>query len=208
MGEPKPLASLSSGLLARKGQARPAMRPQGFGGFGAGFGGHDDLGWNDMGHDHHMPVSFRDGAPIEPVPPVLRQRQELAEEFADAGEHEEYANDEAPPLPLLRTKPGAKAPAPAVAKPAAVTESKPLPTVAIARARKAAKGRKGKAAFTLRLDAERHLKLRLACAIGRESAQSIVTEALDRYLDAIPELEELAGKVPTGRKGKGAHTGE
>ena len=31
MGEPKAFASLSSGLLARKGAARPAMRPQGFG---------------------------------------------------------------------------------------------------------------------------------------------------------------------------------
>ena len=30
MSIPKPLASLSSGLLARKGGARPAMRPQGF----------------------------------------------------------------------------------------------------------------------------------------------------------------------------------
>ena len=29
--EPRPFASLSSGLLARKGAARPAMRPQGFG---------------------------------------------------------------------------------------------------------------------------------------------------------------------------------
>ena len=29
--EPKAFASLSSGLLARKGAARPAMRPQGFG---------------------------------------------------------------------------------------------------------------------------------------------------------------------------------
>ena len=34
--EPKPFASLSSGLLARKGAARPAMRPQGFGQGGAG----------------------------------------------------------------------------------------------------------------------------------------------------------------------------
>ena len=33
--EPKPFASLSSGLLARKGAARPAMRPQGFGQVGA-----------------------------------------------------------------------------------------------------------------------------------------------------------------------------
>ena len=30
MSEAKPFASLSSGLLARKGTAKPAMRPQGF----------------------------------------------------------------------------------------------------------------------------------------------------------------------------------
>ena len=56
MSEPRPFASLSPSLLARKGGARPAMRPQ----------VHpmhqfheatarqleDDLGWNDMGHDH------------------------------------------------------------------------------------------------------------------------------------------------------------
>jgi len=47
--EAKPFASLSSGLLARKGAARPAMRPQGFGGqAGSGL---EDLGWNDMGFE-------------------------------------------------------------------------------------------------------------------------------------------------------------
>jgi hypothetical protein len=46
--EPKPFASLSSGLLARKGAARPAMRPQGFSQLGAGL---EDLGWNDMGFE-------------------------------------------------------------------------------------------------------------------------------------------------------------
>ena len=50
MGEAKSFASLSSGLLARKGAAKPAMRrpvptnhPSAF--------DHDDLGWNDMGYD-------------------------------------------------------------------------------------------------------------------------------------------------------------
>lgn len=51
MAEPKPLASLSAGLLARKGAARPAMRRQaqtlGLG----NFGNQEDLGWNDMGYD-------------------------------------------------------------------------------------------------------------------------------------------------------------
>src|SRR3954453_14860264 len=52
MGEPKAFASLSSGLLARKGAARPAMRPQGFGQGGAGL---EDLGWNDMGFEPPKP---------------------------------------------------------------------------------------------------------------------------------------------------------
>ena len=52
----RPFASLSSGLLARKGQARPAMRRQ----TTLAEAG-DDLGWNDMGE------------PL-PLPPVLTQR--------------------------------------------------------------------------------------------------------------------------------------
>ena len=51
MADPKPLASLSAGLLARKGAARPAMRRQAQAlGLGA-FGAQEDLGWNDMGYD-------------------------------------------------------------------------------------------------------------------------------------------------------------
>ena len=55
--EPKAFASLSSGLLARKGAARPAMRPQGFGQMGSGL---EDLGWNDMGFEAPKPS---DGEP-------------------------------------------------------------------------------------------------------------------------------------------------
>ena len=62
--EAKPFASLSSGLLARKGAARPAMRPQGFSHYGQPG---DDLGWNDMGYDAPRP------APTE-RPAVLRQQ--------------------------------------------------------------------------------------------------------------------------------------
>jgi len=75
-GSAKPTASLSSGLLARKGQARPAMRPQGFVGLNPGTS-LDDLGWNDMGFDGFEP------APVShEMPPVLAQRNALAEEFA------------------------------------------------------------------------------------------------------------------------------
>ena len=60
---------------------------------------------------------------------------------------------------------------------------------------RSAPGTKSKAAFTLRLDPERHLKLRLACAVGGRSAQLLVTDALDALLGSMPELEDLAGKA-------------
>ena len=59
---------------------------------------------------------------------------------------------------------------------------------------------RAKAAFTLRLDPDRHLRLRLACAVGHRSAQQIVTQALDEYLNARPEIDALAGKVPARGK--------
>ncbi|WP_265587991.1 hypothetical protein [Sphingomicrobium arenosum] len=56
-------------------------------------------------------------------------------------------------------------------------------------------GAKDKAAFTLRLDRERHLKLRLACALTGQSAQKMVTEALDRLLGEMTELDELVAQA-------------
>lgn len=128
LGTAKPLASLSAALLARKGEARPAMRRPAT----ASTPALDDLGWNDMGDD-----------PIAPLPPVLAERRLLADAIA---------------------------PAPGGAR---------------------------KAAFTLRLDAERHLKLRLAAAVGGRSAQALVTEALDAFLATLPDVAALHGQLPT-----------
>ncbi len=58
----------------------------------------------------------------------------------------------------------------------------------------------GRSAFTLRLDAERHLRLRLACTLDDRSAQALVTDALDRLLAEMPELEVLAEHVGKRRK--------
>ncbi|WP_066660602.1 MULTISPECIES: hypothetical protein [unclassified Sphingomonas] len=160
-GSAKPAASLSSGLLARKGQARPAMRPQGFVGLDPGTS-LDDLGWNDMGSDLPPPA-------FEPVPPVLAQRQTLVEEFAPA-------------------------PAPEPEVPA-----RPVSTATAARIGREVGARKGKAAFTLRLDHDRHLKLRLASAVTGRSAQVIVTEALDAFLESLPELGALVDRLPAGK---------
>ena len=63
MNEPKPFASLSSGLLARKGAAKPAMRPQGFGQMG---GSIEDLGWNDMGYSAPLPSEAFPAVDAEP----------------------------------------------------------------------------------------------------------------------------------------------
>ena len=52
-------------------------------------------------------------------------------------------------------------------------------------------------AFTLRLDAERHLKLRMACTLTGRSAQSLVTEAVDAMFAEMPELDPLIARVQT-----------
>jgi hypothetical protein len=67
----KPMAALNPGLLARKGQARPAMRRADT--FTALARAGDELGWNDMG----------EGAPAA-LPPVLAARERLAAELGAA----------------------------------------------------------------------------------------------------------------------------
>ena len=49
-----------------------------------------------------------------------------------------------------------------------------------------------RAAFTLRLDAHRHFRLRLASTLRDCSAQALVTEALDQFLDNIPQLGDIS----------------
>lgn len=192
MRDTKAFASLSSGLLARKGQARPAMRPQGF---GTGQGTPDDLGWNDMGHDVVRPAGVRLPADLSgpqpvlpanaPVPAVVRQQDEIAREFSP------------PPIELVTEEPAPvaieAAPAPAAAK----RRAKPVVELSRAQATKIAPRAAGrKAAFTLRLDVERHLRLRLACAVQNRSAQQLVTDALDQLLAGLPDVERLAASLP------------
>ena len=182
----KPLASLSSTLLARKGTARPAMRPQGFGGFGSPQSAQDDLGWNDMGdHDAAAPLAE------VPVPPVLVQREVLREEFA---------TPEPEPEPEAKSE---SEPEPVASSPVAEDVAKPLRPVSVATATRIGRETRAKhvaharSAFTLRLDTDRHLKLRLASALQNRSAQQLVTEALDALLETLPEVETLVGQLPT-----------
>ncbi len=205
-------ASLSSGLLARKGAAKPAMRPQGFTGF-------EDLGWNDMGHDpaaedgvegdlpEHVPSSIAALTPApkhaKPVPSdpqggvegaqepeVVSQQRAIAESFPDEVEAEIEVEAEAEAegeaeieVPEIEA-PEVQAPAEIVALP-----RREAPAAATGR----------KFAFTLRIDAARHFRLRLATAVTGRSAQAIVTGALDALLESIPEVEALAERVPPAK---------
>jgi hypothetical protein len=202
MNEARPFASLSSGLLARKGTARPAMRPQGY------VGGFEDLGWNDMGYNpeppveeelpEHVPSSITaltpsprgGGAPDLDEPEVVAQQRAIAESFDPHGigaDPEEYDESEEIEQEAEASEPiVAKAPTPIVKLPKRSRPSTPVQSVAPGK----------KAAFTLRLDGERHLRLRLATAVTRRSAQHIVTAALDQFLASIPEVESLAERVP------------
>ena len=210
--EAKLFASLSSGLLARKGAARPAMRPQGFGGqAGSGL---EDLGWNDMGfeppkaaeverdEDHDAfgedVVEHPRAHPTGLTPigsPVHDQQAEIADRFngVDEGsdQEEEIGEvEEAAELHQTEVEEVCEAPE-IIAAPIVV----PAPAPRRAPRVRAAVGTKGKAAFTLRLDPERHLKLRLACAVDGRSAQQLVTQALDQLLERVPDLDGLAAKA-------------
>lgn len=214
----KPLASLSSGLLARKGQARPAMRPQGYGGFGGIPGQQDDLGWNDMGHDvAHSPY-------VAPVPSVVRQLEQLHEEFSPPApqayepepqqaepyeaydEVDEFEEEPAPAntfapltIPVIQA-PVLQAPAPEAPMPhAEVVRPVSVATATRLDRETAAKTKHGKAAFTLRLDHDRHLKLRIASALCHRSAQHLVTEALDTFLNSLPEVGALVSQLPPSK---------
>lgn len=189
MNEARPYASLSSGLLARKGAAKPAMRPQSFTGF-------EDLGWNDMGQGYvpepelteHVPSSI---AALTPLPKneehsVAAQQRAIAESF-DEEEEAAEAEVEAVAAPEVEAPEAPRAKAEVVALP----KREPRRSAATA-------GRK--TAFTLRLDTDRHLRLRLACAVTGRSAQQIVSNALDALLETIPEVEALAERVPASKR--------
>ena len=159
MTESTTFASLSPRLLARKGGAKPAMRPH-VGHF------HDatarqlesDLGWDDMGHDHDNDAEV---VPIHQDVPVAEQ----AAKPAVVRQQEAAARRVASPVKPRRS---------------ALDDGR-------------------RAAFTLRVDAERHLKLRLACTLGNRSAQQLVTEALDRLIAELPDITDLAAQVAKRR---------
>jgi hypothetical protein len=221
MSEPG-FASLGPTLLARKGGAKPAMRPQ-VAPLVADQAAVpeealEDLGWNDMGHEdgaNIVPISadvVADEFTANPGPVVRRQQRRLEERvLADAAMtgpddcDEEYDEDEAPVYGEAyldsdetdedESEEAAFAPAPAPAPvPAPAPAPVPAPAPQPVRLSAAAAAAR-RAAFTLRLDADRHLKLRLAATMQGVSAQALVTEALDRLLAEYDDLDVIANHL-------------
>lgn len=243
MSEPG-FASLGPTLLARKGGAKPAMRPQ-----VAPLVRDEaelaaladeqleDLGWNDMGNSDgdkndwakndwanesdasaqrsesrgevvpiNPALAANDAAPVPSSPIVRRQQRRLEERvqqrvLADAvmtgpEDEAEQAFDErenaADPAFDLPAEPEAMHAVPAPVQPEAPTQA---PAPASASAPASAPKSERRAAFTLRLDAERHLKLRLAATMQGVSAQTLVTEALDRLLAEFDDLDIIAAHL-------------
>ena len=197
-------ASLGPSLLARKGGAKPAMRPQVaplvVDQAAVPEEALEDLGWNDMGydvdpdpdapmdHDHTAAVNPLAGAVPEAKPEVRLQLEMIAQQLQaqPVTAYPKESIDNATRTSSL-----------AVGGVWAAEEEIPEPIAIAPEAKgRAAPGSKGKAAFTLRLDKQRHLKLRLACAVSNKSAQNIVTEALDALLETMPEVGQLAANVP------------
>jgi hypothetical protein len=216
-------ASLGPSLLARKGGAKPAMRPQvaplvaplDTGDQTVPEEQLEDLGWNDMGDPDHesgaeiVPISAAIASgptTAGPGPIMRRQRRRLEErvladaamtgpedreaEYEEAGEdcelaalygEEDYGED------ATGTGTAIHSPLATSAKLAAERSPAKSGVSAIQSDRRAA--------FTLRLDAARHLKLRLAATMQGVSAQALVTEALDRLLAEHDELDVIANHL-------------
>ena len=235
-------ASLSSTLLARKGGAKPAMRPQ-----SAALGPVDgvaaaanleDLGWNDMGEDTPAastaapaaaaklasPSLSESGLIKKPALPPIDEREPLDSEPDDQGtggkdtssvvalgplqvkQNAVRSNTVHDSLASISDRLESRAPIGADNEDDAgdtsdaVEAAEPTPAAAPAPikpspAHKPAAAKGKRAAFTLRLDQQRHLMLRLACTVRGSSAQQLVTDALDQLLAEMPEIAMLAAQV-------------
>ncbi len=197
-------ASLGPTLLARKGGAKPAMRPQVAVMPSDGSAAHnlEDLGWNDMGDEkapHHQPTPI--SLTPEPANAEAEAEAHHNDELAEADlakvaapqkpaivEQQELLAKKVRIEPKIETKP--EAPAKNI-----VAAKVDKPVAPAPRKRRSALARGKRAAFTLRLDAERHLNLRLASTLRGKSAQQLVTEALDQMLGSMSDVKTLAAQA-------------
>lgn len=158
-------ASLSPRLLARKGGAKPAMRSQ-LGSLGSAASlATADL--DDLGWNDLGDDGGTPAASVVQSADIIAIDASRARIAASRPVSDQTAEGPATVSPA--TKPGSRA--------------------------QAAGARNDRSAFTLRLDPDRHLKLRLACTVRHCSAQQLVTDALDALLADMPDILKLATQV-------------
>lgn len=218
-GQSMPTASLTSSLLARRGDARPAMRRPTIHQLNVRLPAQDDLGWNDMGHDARgddqgaaggresdaLSAEAEAELPNPNASPVQTQLEALARRVS--------ASQASAPAPKARARKSQPAPVAGLADAATAKSAPVAPQPAKARSAKrptldsgvaaavsrvttdAPHKRARKAAFTLRLDPQRHLRLRLLSAVSSRSAQQLVVDALDAMIAADPNIENLVDQV-------------
>ena len=196
-------ASLTAGLLARKGEALPAA---------AGFTSQNVVSTNfgesqavaedicqDMALAQHLPkpsVKEAKAPDTPPVPKPSKRPKIVAQKSAEAAEK--------PAEPIVKP---VQAKAEKVAPKAVESQAKPAPKSVVAKPsfgkrgevdcepcdqidtiRKTADPEK-RAAVTLRLDPTRYFCLKMAGARARRTNQDILTEALDLYLAKLSDEE-------------------
>lgn len=224
-------ASLGPTLLARKGGAKPAMRPQ-LGPLPETASPQEptdeqleDLGWNDMGADDAAADMPAEAAPTIPATKPKRKTKSKGANIVsinaaprvsrEAAAKSKAAATKATKNKAAKSKAAKKSKAALMTAPQPANEpanedaqtSAPLIKAKPARTNSAkaeskkpstqthTKKQGKRAAFTLRLDAERHLKLRLAATLQGVSAQALVTEALDGMLNEIGGLDTLVASM-------------
>lgn len=217
-------ASLGPTLLARKGGAKPAMRPQltplpeNISEIAALAEEQlEDLGWNDMGGDITAKDITGDEKPAHDAQNHLllsNKRSETSEAVFESDEEYmiEAADDHASSHPIIdplagaqvisiTSHPAAPQPANEGAAPSPVAHKKRPESQKDSKIKASPNGSPNRspsprrAAFTLRLDPDRHLKLRLAATMQGVSAQSLVTEALDAMLESFEDLDLLVKRL-------------
>ncbi|MEP3420591.1 MAG: toxin-antitoxin system HicB family antitoxin [Erythrobacter sp.] len=167
-------ASLGPTLLARKGGAKPAMRPQ-LAPLPEMVAEEqlEDLGWNDMGAE--------DGESAQIVSINHSAKNVVLNEAANEAGVEDAEQT------LIKSKP--------VTKKRGLAKKDAKKSKTKAKAKPITERHARRAAFTLRLDTDRHLKLRLAATMQGISAQALVTQALDATFAEIDDLDLLTSRM-------------
>lgn len=168
----KPIAGLTSGLLARKGGARPAMRSQLFASLRqAGDPAEiqpdlDDLGWNDMGDDHGALATHADaGADLfADRQDFLAKRIQFNAGAAVLDETPLEPESDDAGQPAMPIHPGQTASSLLALNPVATREAR--------------------RAVTVRISEDRYGQLREACHHLGWTAQRAISDALEQWLTA------------------------